>query len=118
MTESGLEYSWAGRDTDALRIWETSAKLAPYITYDAMMDYYIGKEDYEKAEVTISQLQKLEPNNPETVFWIAYMAAIRGDSAKARNMIEELRSSSQKGAVTTNAIGLIYCALGDFQPVL
>lgn len=111
----GQEYFWAGRESDALNIWETSMKLAPYITADSMMDYYLSKRDYAKAEETISQLRRLEPDNLENDFWTAYLAAIRGDSEKARKMIEKLRRSSEKGSVAINGIGLIYYALGDLD---
>ncbi len=110
-----MRYFWTGRDSDALDIWETSAKLAPYITYDSLMDYYISKGDYDKAEETIRLLQKVEPNNPENDFWVGYMAAIKGDTVKARQIIKQLNEFSEEGSVTINGIGIIYYALGDLD---
>ncbi len=115
MTSLGDEYFWTGRDSDALSIWQTSMNLAPYLTCDSMMDYYINKGSYGKAEETIRTLQKLEPNNPENDFWIGYLAAIRGDEKKAREMIEALDERSRRGSVTMDGIGIIYCALGDLD---
>jgi len=115
LTNLGQEYFWSGRESDALKIWKTSVKLAPYMTWDLMMDYYINKGDYEKAEETISQLQKIEPNNPENSFWVAYLAALKGDPEKASKVIELLEGSSEEGSVTINGIGLIYYALGDLD---
>jgi adenylate cyclase len=115
MTSLGDEYFWSGRDADALKIWSTSMKLAPYLTCDSLMDYYISKGNYVKAEETIRTMKKLEPNNPETLFWVGYLAAIEGNIEKAQEIIEQLNESSKQGAVTLDGIGIIYCALGDLD---
>jgi adenylate cyclase len=115
LTSLGDEYFWTGRDSDALNIWETSVRLAPYITHDSMMGYYISKGMYNKAEETIHLLQKLEPSNPENDFWMGYLAAIRGDSEKAKQIIKRLNELSEEGSVTINGIGIIYYALGDLD---
>jgi tetratricopeptide (TPR) repeat protein len=115
MTSLGDEYFWAGRESEALEVWETALKLAPYMTYDSMMDYYIYKGDYAKAVDTIKNLRKLDPDNPENDFWEGYLAATEGRREDALRVIMSLRKSSDEGFVTNNASGLIYCALGDLD---
>ncbi len=115
MTSLGDEYFWSGRESEALEIWETALKFAPYMTYDSMMDYYIYKEDYEKARSIIQTLRKLNPANQENDFWEGYLAAVEGQREKAIQMIKVLQKSSEEGFVAINGIGLIYCALGDLD---
>ncbi|HKW05861.1 MAG TPA: adenylate/guanylate cyclase domain-containing protein [Nitrososphaerales archaeon] len=115
VTTLGDEYFWAGRESEALNIWETSVKFAPYMTYDSMMDYYINKGQYEKAANTIQILRKLDSDNAENDFWEGYLAAVKGEREKAAQVIKVLEKSSMEGAVTINGIGLIYCALGDLD---
>ncbi|MGI0090313.1 MAG: adenylate/guanylate cyclase domain-containing protein [Nitrososphaerales archaeon] len=115
VTSLGDEYFWAGRESEALDIWEMSVKFAPYMTYDSMMDYHVSKGQYEKAADTIQILRKLDSDNAENDFWEGYLAAVKGDREKAAQIIKVLEKSSKEGSVTINGIGLIYCALGDLD---
>jgi pentatricopeptide repeat protein len=85
------------------------------MTYDSLMDFYIGKGNYEKAESTIQIMRRLEPGNPENDFWEGFLAAVKGEREKAIQMIKVLEKSSDEGSVTINGIGLIFCALGDLD---
>ncbi len=114
-TSLGDEYFWAGREKEALDIWSATVKFAPYITYDSMIDYYLSKGNYEKASEAVDILQKLDSDNPESDFWTGYLAALKGDTNKAKQKIEVLEKSSKEGAVTINAIALIYNALDDLD---
>ena len=115
MTSLGDEYFWAGRESEALEIWESALRFAPYMTYDSMMDYYIYKENYEKAASTMQIMRRLDPGNPENDFWEGYLAAVEGHRERAIQIIKVLQKSSQEGFVTISGIGLIYCALGDLD---
>ena len=115
MTSLGDEYFWSGREVEALEIWKISLKLAPYMTYDSMLDYYLKVGDYAKAASIIEILKSLEPGNPENDFWEGYLAALQGDREKAMRIIKVLEKSAAAGAVTINGEALIYCALGDMD---
>ena len=115
MSSLGDEYFWSGRESEALEMWNTALKFAPYMTYDSMMDYLIKIGDYDKAARTVRLLRDLEPGNPENDFWDGYLAGVTGNRERALEMIKELEKSAQTGAVTINGVALVYLALGDLD---
>lgn len=115
LTSLGDEYHYAGRDSEALEIWSKSLKLAPYLTYDSMMDYHIQRGEYGRASELVHELEKLDPDNPENNFWSGYVAAITGDKPKAEKEIATLEEFAKKGSTAINGIAHIYYALGDLD---
>jgi adenylate cyclase len=115
LSSLGDEYFYAGRNAEALKIWKISVKLAPYLTYDGMLEYYIHNGEYDRASSVINELQKLDSKNPENNFWAGYLAATMGDRAKAEQEIAILQQSAKEGSVSMNGIAIIYSALGDMD---
>jgi len=106
----GMAYFWTGRGEEAMEHWKRTLHLEPYRTYRRMFDYYVSKGDYEQAEKTVKELERIGPDLWLTHLNRGYLAAITGDTKTAREMIGKLdgMQASQRGYA-----GYIFLALGD-----
>jgi adenylate cyclase len=111
----GRAYFYAGREADALAHWEHTKPLIPFRTNAQLTEYYLGREDYVRAEETVREMQRLRPDSVWTESFRGFLAARRGDAEGARRSIDRLERRSQQGEMTGFFSGFVYFALGDID---
>ena len=65
-----------------------------------------------------TKARELSYGNSEAISSIGYVAAISGDGAKAREVLDELKGLSNRRYVPPVALALVYNGLGDKQEAL
>ena len=110
----GLFYFYLGREDDALRHWEKTARLAPAATCRAMTEYYIHKGEVEKAREQFSKAEMLEPTNNWVRWMRGFIAALQGNKEGALRAIKEIEEKWM-GASNLNDIAFVHYALGDLD---
>jgi len=109
----GRAYFMAGRYQDALEHWNRTLHLDPITSYHGMADYYIAQGDLEKAAQMVKEMERIAPTNRATYLKRGHLAALKGDTATAMEMIAKLDATRDRGWVTSPYSGYIYLALGD-----
>ncbi|MDA4124003.1 MAG: hypothetical protein OK438_00940 [Thaumarchaeota archaeon] len=109
----GRAYFFTGRSEEAMDHWKKTFHLEPYRTYRNMFDYYVSKGDYEQAEETVREMERIGPTLTSTYLNRGYLAALTGDEKTAREMIAKLDSGKGPGWIGAPQAGFIYLALGD-----
>jgi adenylate cyclase len=110
----GNAYFWTGRGEEAMEHWKKTLHLDPLRTYRNMFDYYASRGEYEEAEKTVRELERMRPDNPYALLNRGYLAALTGDEKTARDTIARLE---KKGAGWSGAslAGFIFLPLGDMD---
>ncbi|MFZ1023108.1 MAG: adenylate/guanylate cyclase domain-containing protein [Thermoplasmata archaeon] len=108
----GGAYFYAGREADALEHWKRTLHLDPINSYRGMTDYYLAKGDLERAGAMVKELERLGPTQWFTYLNRGYLAALRGDTATAMEMIAKLDAYGP-GWTRAYSAGYVYLALGD-----
>lgn len=111
----GNAYLLAGRVEDALEHWNRTLHLEPVISYRGMADCYLAKGDLDAAEAAVRKLEQLAPDGEGTQLNRGYLAALRGDTATALEMIKKLDAAQAPGWARSQWAGYIYYALGDLD---
>jgi adenylate cyclase len=112
----GFLYFCAGQEKEALMHWSKTLGINPHPTYCVMAMYYLYKGEKQKAEETISKLQKMNiARDFFTLMLSGYLAATLGQRVKALDIIAMLKKESYEGNINLNYVGYIYYALGDYD---
>ncbi len=111
----GTVYFAAGQKEDAFNHWMKTLYLEPYRTHRRMFDYYVSKGDYDQAEKTVKELERIGPTLEYTYLNRGYLAALTGDTKTAMEMIEKLDSTHKPGWARSSSAGFIYLAMGDLD---
>jgi adenylate cyclase len=109
----GRAYAYAGRDADALAHWDRTRSLVPFRTAAHMTEFFLGREDYQRAADTVRELERLRPNSAWTETYRGILAARTGDTATARASLQRLELRAQKGDLTDFFAGFVHYALGE-----
>ncbi len=109
----GRFYYFAGRDSEALDLWNRIEELAPARTYKARAEFYMSKGDYEKVVEDLSKAEKLQPANPTLIMIKGILAGLRKDKDGASKAMELLSSSGRSDR--SSQIGFIHHAMGDLD---
>jgi len=113
ITWLGLVYFWTGRADEALSHWKRAIHIEPYRTNRLMFDYYVSKGMYDEAEEAVKELERLGPTLGLTYLNRGYLAALKGDTKTAHDMIARLDQGTGWGR--SPYAGYIYYALGDMD---
>ena len=111
----GLMLAWTGRESEALDLWNKNIKIAPFDTHLAMVEYALGKQDYDKAEEEIRSLEILSPSDFRTITYRAIIQAIKGDAQGMNQTVERLEKTFKGGATVDRAIGYLKYVTGDMD---
>lgn len=111
----GNAYMLAGRVDDALEHWNRTLHLEPVVSYRGMADCYLAKGDLDAAEAAVQKLEQLAPDGEGAQLNRGYLAALRGDSATALEMIKKLDADHAPGWARSQSAGFVYYALGDLD---
>jgi adenylate cyclase len=109
----GRAYFYGGRGTEALAHWERTKALVPYRTNVNLTEYYLGRNEYTKAEESFHEMERLRPQSVWTEMYRGLLAARRGDTEEARRVIERLRKRGESEGLTAFHEGFVHFALGD-----
>ncbi|HXY56392.1 MAG TPA: tetratricopeptide repeat protein [Nitrososphaerales archaeon] len=111
----GIFYFYGGRIDDALNHWKKTMNLNPYGTYRVMFDYHVTRGEYEQADRTVKEMERIGPTLEYTYLNRGYLAAVTGDLKTAQDMIARLDSTHNPGWVRSSSAGFIYLGLGDLE---
>jgi pentatricopeptide repeat protein len=110
----GYAYFWTGRGEEAMEHWKKTLHLDPFRTYRNVFDYYASRGEYEEAEKTVREMERISPDSQYTLLNRGYLAALTGDEKTARDMIARLEEKGG-GWAGTSLAGFIYVPLGDMD---
>ncbi len=111
----GNAYFLAGREDEAMEHWKRTLHLDPLSAYRGMADYYLAKGDLDGAEAIVQKMEQLAPDGEGTHLNRGYLAALRGDTATALEMVKKLDATNAPGWARSQFAGFIYYALGDLD---
>jgi adenylate cyclase len=109
----GAAYFLTGRTDEAYAHWQKTLALDPINSYRYLTDYYVSKGDLAQAELMVSELERIAPTSEYTYLNKGYIAARKGDTKTAMDMIAKLDSVHEQGWARASSAGYIYLALGD-----
>ena len=110
----GEAYLYVGREEEALEFWKKTQQLNPLGTYRGLTEYYLIKADFEKAKEFHAKAEKLDPNDPRSIWVGGVIAAMEGDRERAMLAVKKIEGAKM-GAIGFNFIAYVYHALGDFD---
>jgi serine/threonine-protein kinase len=111
----GNSYFFSGRFEEAVAHWKKTMEQSPLDSLRGLADYHILKGDFEQAELTVKELERVAPGNDFALLCRGWLSAARGDRATAMKMIEKLQETSREGYARASSVGFIYYALGDLD---
>jgi TolB-like protein/class 3 adenylate cyclase len=110
----------AGRNEEARVQLEKTFELDPnfWIAHLTLGKVYIQQRKYPEAIAEFGKAKELSRGNSEAIASIGYTAALAGDKAKARAVLEELKALSNQHYIPPVNIALVYNGLGDQNEAL
>jgi TolB-like protein/Flp pilus assembly protein TadD len=116
----GMFLLQAGRNDEARETLQKVLELDPnfWVTHLTLGKVYLQQRKYPEAIAEFSKAKELSHGNSEAIASIGYTAALAGDKAKARAVLEELKAVSDQHYVPPVNIALVYDGLGDQNEAL
>ena len=116
----GMFLHHARRDDEALTTLQKVLDLDPnfWVTHLILGRVYIQQRKYPEAIAEFTKAKELSHGNSEAIASIGYVAALAGDKAKARAVLDELKALSNQHYIPPHNIALVYNGLGDQNEAL
>jgi len=116
----GMFFYHARRDAEASASLQSALELDPnfWITHLTLGKVYLQQQKYPEAISEFTKARELSHGNSEAIGSIGYVAALMGDKAKARAVLEELKTLSNQHYIPPVNIALVYNDLGDRDEAL
>ena len=116
----GMYFHYARRDTEALVRLQMALDLDPdfWVTHLILGRVYTEQQKYPEAMMEFGKARELSHGNSEAIASIGYVAALSGDKAKARAVLDELRVLSSEHYIPPVNVGLVFNALGEQSDAL
>ncbi len=112
----GNAYFFTGRYEQCLEHWKRNLERAPLDCYRGLADYYMFKREFEEAEGSVRELERIAPGSDYARLCRGYLAALQGDRATAMQIIAKLNEAPGEGySRQVSSTGFIYFALGDMD---
>src|SRR6476646_10341937 len=110
----------AGRNEEARVQLEKTFELDPnfWIAHLTLGKVYTQERKYPEAIAEFEKAKELSRGNSEAIASIGYVAALAGDNAKARAVLDELKTLSNQHYIPPVNIALVYNGLGDQDEAL
>ena len=110
----------AGRNEEARVQLEKTFELDPnfWIAHLTLGKVYTQQRKYPEAIAEFEKAKELSRGNSEAIASIGYVAALAGDNAKARAVLDELKTLSNQHYIPPVNIALVYNGLGDQDEAL
>jgi len=111
----GMFLLYARRDNEALAALQKVVELDPnfWVTHLIFGKVYIQQQKYPEAIAELTKAKELSHGNSETIGSIGYAAALSGDKARAREILDDLKNLSSQHYVPLFNIAMIYTGLGE-----
>jgi TolB-like protein/Tfp pilus assembly protein PilF/class 3 adenylate cyclase len=74
--------------------------------------------DHEKAAAEFAKAKEFSKGNSEATAMTGYIAARKGETAKARAVLDELNSRSAQGYVPPHSVAIVYIGMGENEQAL
>jgi len=116
----GMFLHHARRDDEAIARLEKTLQLDPtfWITHLTLGKVYIQQRKYPEAIAAFIKARDLSHGNSEAIASIGYAAALAGDKAKARAVLDELKGLSAQHYIPPFNVAMVYTGLGDQNEAL
>ena len=116
----GMFLHHARRDDEAIGRLEKTLQLDPtfWITHLILGKVYIQQRKYPEAVAAFVKARDLSHGNSEAIASIGYAAALAGDKAKARAVLDELKGLSVQHYIPPFNVAMVYTGLGDQNEAL
>ena len=116
----GMFLHHARRDSEASAQLQRTLEIDPtfWITHLILGKVLITQRRYPEAIAEFSKARELSHGNSDTIASIGYIAALTGDVAKARAVLEEMKVLSNQHYVPPTTVALIYNGLGEQNEAL
>jgi TolB-like protein/Flp pilus assembly protein TadD len=116
----GMFLHHARRDDEAIVRLERTLQLDPtfWITHLILGKVYIQQRKYPEAIAAFVKARDLSHGNSEAIASIGYAAALAGDNAKARAVLDELKGLSVQHYIPPFNVAMVYTGLGDQNEAL
>lgn len=110
----------ARRDDEARARLQKALELEPnfWVAHLTLGKVYIQQKKYPEAIAEFGKARELSHGNSEAIASIGYTAAIAGDKAKARAVLDELKSLSIQHYIPPYNVGMVYTGLGEKNEAL
>ena len=110
----------AGHDDEALAKLQKALELDPnfWITHLNLGKVYIQQRKYPEAIAEFTKAKELSHGNSEAIASVGYAAALAGDKAKARAVLDELKVLSGQHYIPPCNVALVYNGLGEQSEAL
>ena len=116
----GMFLHHARRDDEAIVRLERTLQLDPtfWITHLILGKVYIQQRKYPEAVAAFVKARDLSHGNSEAIASIGCAAALAGDKAKARAVLDELKGLSVQHYIPPFNVAMVYTGLGDQNEAL
>jgi TolB-like protein/Flp pilus assembly protein TadD/class 3 adenylate cyclase len=110
----------ARRDDDAMVRLQKTLEIDPdcWPAYLFLGKIYMQRGKYSEAIATLTKAKELSHGNSETISMVGYVAALSGDMARARAVLDELNSLSTQRYIPPHSIAVVYLGLGQHDETL
>jgi tetratricopeptide (TPR) repeat protein len=116
----GMFLHHARRDDEAMALLQKTLQLDPtfWVTHLTLGKVYIQQRKYPEAAAAFIKARELSHGNSEAIASIGYVAALAGDKAKARAVLDELKGLLVEHYIPPFNIAMVYTGLGDKNEAL
>jgi TolB-like protein/Flp pilus assembly protein TadD len=116
----GMFLHHARRDQEALSKLQELLELDPnfWVTHLILGKVYAQLRKYPEAVAEFTKAKELSHGNSEAIGSIGYVAALSGDTAKARAVLHELKTLSSQHYVPPFSVAMVHSALGEQNEAL
>ncbi len=111
----GEAYFNSGRYEEARAHWQGHIESDPVDAYHGLAEYYMFKGDFEHAESTVRELERVAPDSDPALLCRGFLAGLTGDRDTAARMIARIDELFKRGTSRHSSIGFIHYALGDLD---
>ena len=111
----GTALFFAGRNDEARERFQKTVELDPnfWIAHLWLGQLYLDEGKYPEALAEFSMAREFSGGNSEAISMIGYAWARAGDVAKARGVLDELKSLSAQRYIPASNIATVYLALAE-----
>jgi tetratricopeptide (TPR) repeat protein len=111
----GAVLYFAKRNDEARERLQKTLELDPnfWIAHLFLGHVYLEKKNYPEAIAEFTKARDFSRGNAQAISMIGYVSALAGDAAKARAILDELKSRSLQQYVPPCNIAVVYLALAE-----
>ncbi len=119
-TIEGSILYFAGREDAAADRLQKTLELDPnfWIAHLFLGKVHAERKEFSKARAEFEKARNFSHGNSETIAMIGYVAALSGDSDKARAVLAELRTLVEQRYIPPHNIAVVYLGLGERNEAL